>query len=125
MDKFPIRKPHLEKCLKKVPIETAGYVSAERRITELLRAGGALETFRKEQYDSTDGTEPEIDPTRKPGFDMAEASLITRSVEEKVQKHVKLKNEEKKVKKPEKASPEAPGQKDEPLPGVDVPSKKT
>nr|WAE43501.1 MAG: hypothetical protein [Microviridae sp.] len=63
-------------------VETAGYVSAERRITEMIAAGHRLSDYRKENYDTEDSDEDiPIFPVRRPGFDMAEASMMLQDVE--------------------------------------------
>lgn len=60
-------------------VEVAGYVSANKKIAQLLSAGVRLNLARKEQFDTmdTDADIP-IDPTRAPGVDMADISRIAR-----------------------------------------------
>ena len=59
----------------RVLVETAGYVSAEKRITNLLLAGQRLDSARKEAYDFPDGQIDEnfVDPTRASNYDIADA----------------------------------------------------
>lgn len=59
-------------------VEKAGYMSAEKRIKQLIQAGRRLAESRINQFDSDDNTEPVIDPTRKPGIDFAEISEMKR-----------------------------------------------
>ena len=59
----------------KILVESAGYVSAEKRITNLLLAGQRLDSARKEAYDFPDGQIDEkfVDPTRASNYDIADA----------------------------------------------------
>lgn len=64
-------------------VETAGYIPAEVQIQDMLNAGRRLGEYRRERYDF--GSDEEIpkdyyDPTRSPGFDMADASQLQQSV---------------------------------------------
>jgi len=53
------------------------FVSTERQILSMLRAGERLRVYRKESCDLQDGEEDFIlDPTREPNFDLADASQI-------------------------------------------------
>lgn len=66
--------------------ESAGYIPAEVQIEEMLLAGKRLGEYRKERYDFAEDEEvPEdfIDPTRAPGLDLAEASMMERSMKER------------------------------------------
>lgn len=67
------RIPELLKSGNKV--ERSGYVSAQRRIENLIQAGVRLKAYRQEQYDFEHGKieETAFDPTRRKGYDMAEA----------------------------------------------------
>lgn len=89
-----------EELSSKTVVETAGYLSAERRIMSLIRAGQQLDSFRKEQFDFADGQEIDenfYDPTREPGFDLADASMALNDLNNKQQ-----------AEELEKASPPAP-----------------
>lgn len=59
-------------------VETAGYVPADVRIKELLLAGERLAEYRAERYDWPNGSIVDddhiVDPTRRPGYDMADAA---------------------------------------------------
>lgn len=59
-------------------VETAGYMSAQKRIENMILAGQRLVDYRKNHYDFQDGEIDEnfTDPTRSPGFDMADAFQI-------------------------------------------------
>lgn len=77
-----------EELSSKTVVETAGYVSAERRIMSLIRAGQQLDSFRKEQFDFADGQEIDenfYDPTREPGYDLADASMALNDLNNKQQ----------------------------------------
>lgn len=67
-------------------IETAGYVSAEDRITSLLLAGKRLEESRKAMYDympDDDLNEDRYDPTRDKDFDIVDAQNLSNSIKPK------------------------------------------
>nr|QJB18824.1 MAG: hypothetical protein [Microvirus sp.] len=67
--------------------ETAGYISREKRITELIQAGQRLDNYRQAHYDSDEVEgEPNIDPTRKPGYDRAEGTETLHAVKEMLKK---------------------------------------
>lgn len=58
--------------------ETAGYVPPKKIIENMITAGMRLKAFRQENYDLAEG-EDDVDfddPTRTPGFDMADASQL-------------------------------------------------
>lgn len=59
-------------------VETSGYVPADVRIKELLMAGVRLADYRAERYDWPQGSivdeDKLVDPTRRPGYDMADAA---------------------------------------------------
>lgn len=59
--------------------ETAGYVPAEKQIMSMIMAGQRLKEARREEFDfAADEKVPDdfIDPTRSPGFDLADGSRI-------------------------------------------------
>jgi len=67
--------------------ESAGYVPSKVQIENLIMAGKRLQSFRKEMYDFPDGAnvdESYEDPTRGPGFDLADATRIARDVDQRI-----------------------------------------
>lgn len=99
-------------------VETAGFVSKERKIKMMIAAGVRLENLRKAGvYDFAPGLEPDLnvqcDPTRNKGFDIAEASAILTTLRAKValvnkqltevEKAIEDKEPEKVVEEPVKA----------------------
>ena len=59
--------------------ESAGYIPPKKIIEQMIMAGLRLKSFREDQFDlqgGQDDDEVEPDPTRRPGFDMADASQI-------------------------------------------------
>ena len=80
-----------------VLVDRAGYVSGEKRINALMAAGMNLIQSRREEFDSFDGSEPEIDPTRSPGFDMADASMMARSVNSRLRAQKAAKEDAEKI----------------------------
>jgi len=74
-------------------VETAGYSSAERQITDMIRAGIRLGEYRREMYDFEDGEKIDdeyFDPTRRRNYDMADASndlrVVSRRLSDKADK---------------------------------------
>ena len=62
----------------KTLVERAGYISAQKRIENMILAGQRLVDYRKSQFDF-DGDKIDFDfddPTRNPNFDMADASQL-------------------------------------------------
>lgn len=71
--KFP-KSPELNSG--EILVETAGYITAEQRITNLMLAGQRLVEHRKSAYDFEAGKEIDedfYDPTRRKNYDMADA----------------------------------------------------
>lgn len=70
---------------KKV-VERQGYVSAKRKIENMIAAGIRLVESRTEEFDFPDGNVDFNfdDPTRRTGFDMAEASLMAQELAKKL-----------------------------------------
>jgi hypothetical protein len=71
-----VKRP--EKIYKQYSTETKTeprYISTKDRITKMLQAGERLERYRQGLYDFPNGEIDEsfTDPTRKPGYDMADA----------------------------------------------------
>lgn len=61
--------------------EQAGYRDAKTQIEQMMIAGERLQAFRREYFDLPEGQgDADIDPTRKPGLDLAEASAIGREL---------------------------------------------
>ena len=84
----------------RVLVETAGYMSAEKRITNLLLAGQRLDSARKEAYDFPDGQIDEkfVDPTRASNYDIADAYQDSLDVNRRLEEAEKeSKKESKKV----------------------------
>lgn len=100
----------------KSKVETAGYLSAQKRIENMMLAGQRLVTARKEMYDfapDQDIDESLSDPTRSPNFDMADASQIALEMDSKLrseeQNKKKVSEEVKDVEPTEKGSKVADG----------------
>lgn len=110
----PKVKPEVHKKGSKV--ETAGYISAERRIREMIKAGERLDTYRKMRYDSNELSDELLetlpaDPTRAKGFDMADASMLKNNVVEPMRRNA--------LKKPADLSPapsKEPAKAPDPIP---------
>lgn len=57
------------------------YVSTERQILSMIRAGERLKIYRKETCDLQDGEEDFLlDPTREPNFDLADGTNILNNI---------------------------------------------
>jgi len=67
------RKPEIH--AKRNKVERSGYVSAQKRIENLIQAGVRLKSYRQEQYDFDHNNidEDAYDRTRRKGYDMGEA----------------------------------------------------
>ena len=71
-------------------VETAGYVPAERQIQSLIDAGVRLEDYRK-GCDFLDGIDTgENDPTRETGFDLADASAMSRAANARIEERNRI-----------------------------------
>lgn len=89
-------------------VETAGYISAKERITNIMLAGQRLENYRKGRFDFDDekSVDPDFhDPTRDPGFDMADASQMTYAVNSRLEAQKKASEE---ALRASQTAPEAP-----------------
>lgn len=65
--------------------EQAGYVPPQVQIENMIMAGQRLNASRAEMYDTMEVyEEPDIDPTRSPGFDLADASAMKQGLINKV-----------------------------------------
>jgi hypothetical protein len=89
-------------------VEMAGYIPADVQITDMINAGARLSYARAQQYDFADGEEDDgsfIDPTRRPDFDLADASslqdLAEARLEEQAKQYKKTQDEEAKKQKEE------------------------
>lgn len=62
----------------KILVETAGYIPADAKIESMILAGQRLVDFRQgyEFGDDDDIPDDYIDPTRNPGFDLSDASIL-------------------------------------------------
>lgn len=75
--------------------EQTGWLPVSRQVERLLRAGERLQTWRQNAYEFEDGVEiptDYVDPTRSPGFDMADASELSQRLVEKKQQMVDRQN---------------------------------
>lgn len=75
---FDMNKANPEVIEKETIVEQSGYEPADRKIMNMIYAGQRLKEARKEMYDyeGDDVIDIPIDPTRKPGLDLAEASQM-------------------------------------------------
>lgn len=72
-------------------VETAGYITVQQRINNMMVSGERLKLARAEKYDFKQGEpvdENFNDPTRDPNFDLADASQILNSVENSIQDQI-------------------------------------
>lgn len=86
-------------------VEKSGYVPSNVLIENMIYAGARLDLARSEYYDFPDADsvdEEFIDPTRKAGFDLADATALNRSVQGRIAEQRKL-YEAEKIKAEEKA----------------------
>lgn len=70
--------------------ETAGYVPPRIQIEQMILAGQRLALSREEMFDQiwdpamNDDQEPEADPTRRPNYDMVDASAAALALKSKM-----------------------------------------
>lgn len=66
-------------------LELDGFIPLRLQLLQLQAAGQRLKEFRAEAFDFATGEVDDNfhDPTRNPGFDMADASLILSEIEER------------------------------------------
>nr|WAE43495.1 MAG: hypothetical protein [Microviridae sp.] len=67
-------------------VETAGYISSQQQIENLINAGQRLDDYRKMQYDSDQegyDEDTSFDVTRSANFDMADASQLSLNLKAK------------------------------------------
>lgn len=109
-----LNRPKLrpEKMDQRSKTEKHGYVPVNKRIEEMILAGKRLDISRL-TYDVTDpnAADPEIDPTRRPGYDLADASMADNSLRGAVQAVKEAAQAKKKDKKGSQAA-----SSDEPAP---------
>nr|QJB18870.1 MAG: hypothetical protein [Microvirus sp.] len=81
-DQWDNRPPvHAEKNDGISQVETAGYVTAEQKIRSMMNAGARLVQSRA--FDNQNGEKDSdlvVDPTRKPGYDIADAYQTTQNI---------------------------------------------
>lgn len=90
--------------MKKIPetmsrerkVQTAGYIPHKQRIEALMNAGLRLKEYRAEQFDvgPEDKNDPEIDPTRRKDYDLADAFQQGRAVRKSLEQQAKQKEAE-------------------------------
>lgn len=74
-------------------VEKVGYVPANVLIENMIYAGQRLDLARSAYYDFPEGKEVDddfLDPTRKPGFDLADASSLMRTASGRLAEQRKL-----------------------------------
>lgn len=92
--------------------ESAGYIPFQKRVEQMTIAGRRLMAHRAEQsqYDFAEGVNPDesfSDPTRRQGFDLADATRIANNVEAGI-KNRTAEAEKKKAEEAVKASQASP-----------------
>jgi hypothetical protein len=97
----------LEKGSGEILVERAGYVPLHKKVRQLVEAGRRLQEYR-EGYDFDDDNidEDYYPETRRPGYDMADASMTQNSLdaEYKQKKREAVSKASEKAKTPEKGS---------------------
>jgi len=67
-------------------VETAGYIPPKIQIENMIAAGQRLADYRSGLYSNEpEKKEPAIDPTRSPGFDLADATQLGRAALERIE----------------------------------------
>lgn len=84
---FDLNKANPEVIDNETIVEQSGYEPADRKIMNMIYAGQRLKEARREMYDfdgENEDYDAPIDPTRKPGLDLAEASEILMESQERL-----------------------------------------
>lgn len=70
-------------------VQVVGYIPLAKRISDMVACGIRLKQAREELFDipassEVDDDEIQLDPTRSPGFDMADASVMARDLKARI-----------------------------------------
>lgn len=106
---MPVKEP--EKNRSPSMTEQAGYVPTDLKIKEFFERGLALKEARAAQYDFPPGTKPNeefFDPTRSPGFDLADATQLERAARDSVVEQARESNATNSVEKSLQAAETTP-----------------
>ena len=93
-------KVNVEKNSGELLVEKGGYIPMKRQIEQFMTSGERLANARKAMslgYDFAPGEDVDenyYDPTREPGFDLADASAIAQALQNKKQDIIKPKSNE-------------------------------
>jgi hypothetical protein len=99
--------------------EQAGYIPPKVQIENMILAGQRLSEYRREMYDFSSEEEDDgefVDPTRRPNFDLVDATELVRNASESLKKSAAKKKAEKaeeKAPQPQEKAPEASEKKSE------------
>ncbi|MEM4391963.1 MAG: hypothetical protein QXG67_04170 [Candidatus Nitrosotenuis sp.] len=91
-------KVDVEKNSGELLVEKGGYIPMKRQIEQFMSSGERLASARKVMslgYDFAPGEnvdENYYDPTREPGFDLADASAIAKALQDKERSSIKPKS---------------------------------
>lgn len=91
-------------------VETAGYIPAQRQITDMINAGQRLDLYRKGQYDYEHPDHDDgytVDPTRSPNFDLADAYQLGKEAGKRLDESNKKAEADKKASAEAKAKAES------------------
>lgn len=103
----PVKTP--EKNSGQIIVERAGYVSAKKRIEDMIDAGQRLVDYRKSEFDFPDGKDTGFnDPTRNSNFDLVDAHHLLDQIESKKKQEKKPEEkvkQEKPVSEPDSSKP--------------------
>lgn len=98
-----------------VLVEVAGYISAQKRIENMILAGQRLIAYRREQFDFEEGSVDEDfnDPTRSSNYDLADAFQTEIALKERMisrQEYEKERFPDEFKSEPSQAAPKAPNE---------------
>ena len=90
----PYKRPnqYLESNNQETVVDRVGYMSAQKRIENMILAGQRLKDFRAEQFDFSSENEIDFDasdPTRRKNFDMADAFQLGLKAEQNLKESQK------------------------------------
>lgn len=106
-------KVDVEKNSGELLVEKGGYIPMKRQIEQFMQSGERLASARIAMslgYDFAPGEDVDenyYDPTREPGFDLADASAIAKALQDKERSSIKPKSAEERTEAGSEQSGEA------------------
>lgn len=107
--------------------EQSGYMSTEQLVTDMLKAGKALEDYRNGMYDLDEEADWDedvpLDPTRRKDFDLADFTALKLRHEQKLEEYKAQKKADEEAKKKAQDESEPPAKTSGDIPPPDDKAK--